>query len=224
MMPSTSIAESLLRTHVPSHTSEQARTMQGLPAHQRGFWTDEELLEASGLKSVAVLKKIAGTRWLQPSYGSSPDGGRRRIWTFADVVRAGVVAEIAARASLPLISVGLVLHRATSTWVEAGIGLKHRIWALAHDHGLAPLGNAGYRLVILDGVQIWAETTHARFELISSGAVLTGPEVIVPSAKPSTFASLDQLNDGAVSTLIITLSNLELPIFGSINERLRDGP
>lgn len=214
------IAESLSRKHVPPHTSAEARAMERVPPFVRGFWTDDELLEDSGLGSVAVLKKVAGTRWLQPSHCASPDGGRRRVWTFGDVVRAGVVVEVSAHVSVPLIAAGMILDRATSTWVEAGINLKARIGSLTNDQPFSGPTVAGHRLVIVNSSNIWLEAAPDQFELISQDAELTGSKLLLPRAYSFRPVRFEILLEQCVALTVIDVGNLTLPIFGKIKERI----
>lgn len=204
---------------VRAHTSDEVAALERLQPSRRGFWTDAELLQDSGLKSVAILKKLAGTRWLMPDHGPLPEGGRRRLWVFGEVVRAAVVSEVTSRTSIPLIAVGMILNRAGFTWVNHAIALNSRIEALVAE----PVGNkesAPSRLLVLDGQEVWAESAPGRFRLISAKAVLGGQAIRVPPPPRSVEAALERLNDGAVSIHAVNLANLNIPLFGQLREQL----
>lgn len=210
--------------HVQVHASHEVADLEALLPVRRGFWTDEELLADSGLGSVAVLRKLCGSRWLAADHGPLPEGGRRRVWTFGEVVRANVVAEIASRSSIPLLAVGMLLSRATATWVDEAISLKERIDAVIEGRIASPRSQRS-RIIMLDGREAWGETAPGIFELISSGMSLNGAGMDVPRiARSHPEMRLEALFRRGMSIHVLDLASLDLGVFGLVRERLSIDP
>jgi len=210
--------------HVQAHASHEVADLEALLPARRGFWTDEELLADSGLGSVAVLRKLCGSRWLTADHGPLPEGGRRRVWTFGEVVRANIVAEIASRSSIPLLAVGMLLSRATATWVNEAISLRFRTDAILNGRMETPSSQRS-RIIILDGREAWVETAPEMFQLISSGMRLNGAGMNVPRiVRPHPEMRLHALFRRGMSIHVLDLASLELSVFGLVREQLSIAP
>jgi len=174
-------------------------TLAQSPA-ERGFWTDEELLQWTGLGSVPLLKKVQATGWLYPDYLPLPGGGRRRVWKSAEVLRASVLAELADRASISVLAAAKLLARIGTEWVDQAARLRERVGAEPTSSGAGEV-----RLCLIDDREAWTEQPNGDFRLVSSGMSLRGAQPQIPrvaGGRP-TLTSLGRLAEsGAVITYV----------------------
>jgi hypothetical protein len=177
-----------------------AEAMLAQPPAERGFWTDEELLQSTRLGSVPLLKKVQATGWLHPDYLPLPGGGRRRVWKSTEVLRASVLAELADRASISVLAAAKLLARIGTEWVDQAARLRER---LKTDQA-APQ-ELPTRLCLVDDREAWTEQPNGDFRLVSSGMSLRGAQPEVPRVQGGrpTFTSPRKLTEsGAVITYV----------------------
>lgn len=200
----------------PIPSAEVPEKLRSAPA-VRGFWTDEEMLLDSGISSVAIIKKLAAARWIIADQIPLPEGGRRRVWSFTEVVHAAIVAEVSSLASLPLIATGMLLQAATASWVDVAVDLTNRIdWAL---HRPTPQGKPdATKVVIVNGREGWREVERNRFELFARDMTLSGAALKVPRVRNRLEADLAEVVGRGPSVHILDLGQLALPVFGRIRE------
>lgn len=178
------------------------------------------MLVASGIGSIAVLKKLAGARWLIADQLPLPEGGRRRVWSFTEVVHASLVFEVSRRSSMPLIATGMLLQSATSSWVDEAVRLTAKIdWVMGRT-GSRDL-RAVSRLMIIDGREGWREIKPGRFELFAQDMVLGGAAITIPRVRKHIEAEVEKVSGRGVSIHAINIHQLDLPVIGHAREALR---
>ncbi|OYX55764.1 MAG: hypothetical protein B7Y86_12500 [Brevundimonas subvibrioides] len=199
---------SLADDQLPAFSStEVGRLLEDLPS-VRGFWLDDELLAATGLTSVPLLRKVQGLGLLDPKYVAMSVGGRRRVWTFKDVLLVQLLVEFAKRARIPVQSAVDWMLRPGRDWLVAAADLDGLIDdVLGSPPDLSPY--VGSRFIIVDMTDVWFETERDLFERSEIDA--PGPEVepLGPSAQVASF--LDVLNH-AGTALVVDLAAIELTV------------
>lgn len=209
----------LLARRVPA--LEPGRTealLQEAPEH-RGFWTDDELIAASGISSVPLLRKIQSARWLIADQVPLARGGRMRAWTFREVLLAALLVEFSRCTGIAIQPAAHLLYRAGPIWVEEAAGLDQRIEAVQQGGDAPPV--AERRLVIVDMVEAWAEEDEGRFRCLSRGMVLGSGPMTIPPPPARREASETDLDAGSAARLSVVLSRLRLRPLDLLRERPR---
>lgn len=142
-------------TDLPVLTSDSAAeaAAQSTP-EERGFWLDEEVLQSSGLGSASMLQKAQTFGLIQPGYYARPGGGRRRAWSFQNVVLAEALAQFSRHTGVSLVSSARLLARVRPTWIIAALHLDQKIEGQGALDRTAPS-----RLIIRPPYEVWREQT-----------------------------------------------------------------
>jgi hypothetical protein len=200
-------------------TAGQAVERERLQPWDRGYWLDDEILDATGLSSVPLLRKVQALGWLVPDQVPVPGGGRRRAWPFREVLCAEILVAVAGATLLPVQTIALLLKRAGRVWVEAAADVEGEIARIAAPNQ-PPKTRENCRLVISNMTNAWVETEPGLFVPISSNMVPVGPNMNIPAVRDSrpTQSSLDQLLEGARATTILNIGNFQFRVTGQILE------
>jgi len=174
------------------------------PASRPQLWTDDELLSASLLGSVPLLKKVIATGWLRPSYESLGGGGRRRMWTTPELIRASVVAEASDFLAINAIAAARLLNRVGVSWVHAAACVEARIAG-------APMDTPPpCRLCLIDRREAWIEDNGDAYLQVSHGMNLIGPDPEVPPMTRSIMRSLEHVQQHATVLTVLRFDLLPL--------------
>lgn len=92
----------------------------------RGFWTDDELLQAANEISVALLKKLQLANLVHPEYAPSSRGMGRRVWRLFEVARVQLALKIANDTGIGIQAVAALLGRIGSSWVDSAANYIQR--------------------------------------------------------------------------------------------------
>lgn len=210
----------LTRFRVPIMTAAQVAEELRTPPAVRGFWTDEELLHAAGLGSVAMVRKLLTSKWLWADQVSIEGGGRRRAWTFREVCRAAATVEIAEVCGLSVQAAAAILSRLGSDWFDQALDIKARALRVLGEEVEAPeTGQAS--IYIVDATDIWIEVQAGLLELRSHGAKLSGADFAVPVLRDIWIqrCQLSELMARARAVTIISLPRLNLGFTSEAREQ-----
>ena len=213
---------------VPSITAEEAATLERLRPAERGYWLDNELVEASGLPSVALLVKARTVGWVQPDFVPIPGGGRRRVWTLREVAYAELLVRFAELSLVPVQSAAALLVHVGRDWIDLAIRLEEQL-ATAAGHQAGPRPASGTRLVLLNMTDIWAEKADGDFVEIVRGATLVGPdnyykvvehaqELVTALSRFSPRASLATLLELSAFTALVAVDRINISSIGLAQE------
>lgn len=207
----------LLARRVPPLDPDNAEELLALAPERRGFWTDDELISASGISSVPLLRKIQAARWLIADHVPRARGGRLRAWTFREVALAALLTEFSRATGIAMQPAAHLLNRAGPIWVEEAAGLDQRIEAARLGKEASPLPKR--RLLIIDMTEAWAEEAEDRFRCVSRGMVLGSGPMDIPASKSSTRVSGPALEVSGAAHLSVVISRLTLRPLAVLRER-----
>lgn len=195
----------------PFHPFEVAALLEE-PASVRGFWLDDEMLEATGLTSIPLLRKVQGLGLLGSDYVAMSVGGRRRVWTFTNVLLGQLLVRFSELARMPVQTAADWLVRPPRDWLVKAIDLKE----LVEEAMGVPLGAVelvGTRFVITEMEKVWFEHAPDEFAL----AEARSPESDdTDPARPT--ASMDDVLRHVGTALIVDVGAIHL----TVCDRVRD--
>ena len=132
------------------------------PAAVRGFWMDDEMLEATGLTSVPLLRKIQSLGFLKSEYVAMSVGGRRRVWTFTNVLLGELLVRFADQARMPAQTAAEWLARLPRQWLAQAMDLKELVAeAMGTPFDYAEI--VGSRFIVIDMAELWFEREYDDF-------------------------------------------------------------
>ena len=208
----------LLTRRVPPMEVDRADELLARPAEHRGFWTDDELITASGISSIPLLRKVQSARWLIADYVPRARGGRMRVWTLREVLLAAILVEFSKRTGIAVLPAAHLLYRARPVWVEEAAGLDRRIEALAEGKDIPTIPER--RLVVIDMKEAWAEQEDRSFQCVSREMVLGSGPMTIPVLRTEQRASDADLDAKGSAHLSVVLSRLRLKPLEALRERL----
>lgn len=195
----------------PFHPFEVASLLEE-PASVRGFWLDDEMLEATGLTSTPLLRKIQGFGLLSSSYVAMSVGGRRRVWTFTNVLLGQLLVRFAELARMPVQTAADWLVRPPRDWLVKAINLKE----LVEEAMGTPLGAVevvGTRFVITEMEKVWFEHAPDEFALAEAPSARSDDTDPAPHT-----VSMDDVLRHVGTALIVDVGAINL----TVCDRVRD--
>ena len=178
----------------------------------RGFWLDEEMLEATGLTSIPLLRKVQGLGLLGSSYVAMSVGGRRRVWTFTNVLLGQLLVRFSELARMPIQTAAEWLVRPPRDWLLKAINLNE----LVEEAMGAPLGAVevvGTRFVITEMQDVWFELAPEVFALAGTDPTYEGDGIL----GPHTY-SIERVLTRVGTALVVDVSAIHL----TVCDRVRD--
>jgi hypothetical protein len=181
-------------------------------ASVRGFWLDDEMIEATGLTSIPLLRKVQGLGLLGSDYVAMSVGGRRRVWTFTNVLLGQLLVRFSELARMPVQTAADWLVRPPRSWLVKAINLKE----LVEEAMGTPLGAVevvGNRFVITEMEKVWFEQAPDEFALAEAPSTRsddTDPD-------PRTV-SMDDVLRHVGTALVVDVSAIHL----TVCDRVRD--
>ncbi len=181
-------------------------------ASVRGFWLDDEMLEATGLTSIPLLRKVQGLGLLGSSYVAMSVGGRRRVWTFTNVLLGQLLVRFSELARMPIQTAAEWLVRPPRDWLLKAINLNE----LVEEAMGAPLGAVevvGTRFVITEMQDVWFELVPEVFALAGTDPTYEGDGIL----GPDTY-SIERVLTRVGTALVVDVSAIHL----TVCDRVRD--
>jgi hypothetical protein len=182
------------------------------PASVRGFWLDDEMLEATGLTSIPLLRKVQGLGLLGSGYVAMSVGGRRRVWTFTNVLLGQLLVRFSELARMPIQTAAEWLVRPPRDWLLKAINLNE----LVEEAMGAPLGAVevvGTRFVITEMQDVWFELAPEVFALAGTDPTYEGDGIL----GPDTY-SIERVLTRVGTALVVDVSAIHL----TVCDRVRD--
>jgi hypothetical protein len=196
----------------PFHPFEVAALLEE-PASVRGFWLDDEMLEATGLTSIPLLRKVQGLGLLGSGYVAMSVGGRRRVWTFTNVLLGLLLVRFSELARMPIQTAAEWLVRPPRDWLLKAINLNE----LVEEAMGAPLGAVevvGTRFVITEMQDVWFELAPEVFALAGTDPTYEGDDGILGQ---DTY-SIERVLTRVGTALVVDVSAIHL----TVCDRVRD--
>lgn len=75
----------------------------------RGFWTDDEMFEATGATSIALIKQMQKDKLIEPGRYKTAAGKWARAWSGSDLLRIALVVDVAFHTGFNLSVSSLIL-------------------------------------------------------------------------------------------------------------------
>lgn len=195
----------------PFHPVEVAALLEE-PASVRGFWLDDEMLEATGLTSIPLLRKVQGLGLLSSSYVAMSVGGRRRVWTFTNVLLGQLLVRFSALARMPVQTAAEWLVQPPRKWLVRAIDLNELLEeAMGEPADMAEI--VGNRFVITEMRDVWFELAPGVFALAGTDPAYEGDGIL----GPDTYSIEDVLTHVGTA-LVVDLSAIHL----TVCDRVRD--
>jgi hypothetical protein len=146
----------------PTLHPQEVAVLLAAPAAVRGFWMDDEMLEATGLTSVPLLRKIQSLGFLKSEYVAMSVGGRRRVWTFTNVLLGELLVRFADQARMPAQTAAEWLARLPRQWLAQAMDLKELVAeAMGTPFDYAEI--VGSRFIVIDMAELWFEREYDDF-------------------------------------------------------------
>ena len=202
---------------LPPFDPAEVAVLLEVPASVRGFWLDEEMLEATGLTSVPLLRKIQGMGLLESDYVAMSVGGRRRVWTFTNVLLGQLLVMFADRAGMPIQTAAEWMRRPAREWLIEAIDMK----GLVLDVLGTPLGYAedvGTRFIIVNMTDVWFELERDIFMMTEEP---TSEEAATVSPPHPSVLSLYDVLHGAGTALVVDIDSIELAVVDRVKSEGR---
>lgn len=189
------------------------------PASVRGFWLDDEMLDVTGLTSVPLLRKIQSFGLLSSSYVAMSVGGRRRVWTFTNVLLGQLLVRFSELARMPIQTAAEWLVRPPREWLLKAINLNE----LVEEAMGAPLGAVeivGTRFVITEMQDVWFELAPEVFAVAGTAPTYEGDGLL----GPDTY-SIERVLTHVGTALVVDVSAIHLTVCDRVrDERLAHNP
>lgn len=195
-------------TGFPPFDPAEVAVLLEVPASVRGFWLDEEMLEATGLTSVPLLRKIQGMGLLESGYVAMSVGGRRRAWTFTNVLLGQLLVMFADRAGMPIQTAAEWMRCPAREWLIEAIDMK----GLILDVLGTPLGYAeevGTRFIIVNMNDVWFELERNTFMMAQDP---TSEETGIVFQPHHSVRLFHEVLHGAGTALIVDIDYIELAV------------
>jgi hypothetical protein len=202
---------------LPPFDPAEVAVLLEAPASVRGFWLDEEMLEATGLTSVPLLRKIQGMGLLESGYVAMSVGGRRRVWTFTNVLLGQLLVMFADRAGMPIQTAAEWMSRPAREWLIEALDMK----GLVLDVLGTPLGSAedvGTRFIIVNMTDVWFELERDIFMMTEDPTSEEAGNIAPPH--PSVLSLYDVLH-GAGTALVVDIDSIELAVVDRVKSERR---
>lgn len=202
---------------LPPFDPAEVAVLLEAPASVRGFWLDEEMLEATGLTSVPLLRKIQGMGLLESGHVAMSVGGRRRVWTFTNVLLGQLLVMFADRAGMPIQTAAEWMRRPAREWLIQAIDMK----GLVLDVLGTPLGYAedvGTRFIIVNMTDVWFELEKDSFMMTEEP---TSEQVDTASRPITGDLSLNDVLCGAGTALVVAIDYIELSVVDRVKSERR---
>lgn len=208
---------SLDAARLPPFDPAEVSVLLEVPASVRGFWLDEEMLEATGFTSVPLLRKIQGMGLLESDYVAMSVGGRRRVWTFTNVLLGQLLVMFADRAGMPIQTAAEWMRRAAREWLIEAIDMKGLVLDLLGTP-LCYAEDVGTRFIIVNMTDVWFELERDVFMMTEGPTSEEAPTVSPP--RPSVLSLYDVLH-GAGTALVVDIGSIELAIVDRVQSERR---
>jgi len=196
---------------IPSFQPAEVAYLLREPASVRGFWLDDEMLDATGLTSVPLLRKIQGIGLLSSTYVAMSVGGRRRVWTFTNVLLCELLARFSEQARMPGQTAAEWLVRLPREWLVNAIDLKELVAeAMGRPFDYAEI--VGSRFIIIDMTELWFEREYGEFAM----AFAQGPRS--DATDSSNCKSIEDVLRRVGTALVVDISAIHL----TVCDRVRD--
>lgn len=117
-----------------------SRTHEGdlnLHPFVRGFWTDEEMLEATGASSIAVIKQMQKDKLVEPSRYKTPAGKLARAWSGQDLFRIALVVDFVFHSGLNLAVSSLIIGAVGKDQIDQVLASKEAIRQIQDAYNVA---------------------------------------------------------------------------------------
>lgn len=208
---------SLDAASLPPFDPAEVAALLEVPASVRGFWLDEEILDATGLSSVPLLRKIQGMGLLESGYVAMSVGGRRRVWTFTNVLLGQLLVMFADRAGMPIQTAAEWMRRPAREWLIEALNVK----GLVDDVLGSPPGYAeeiGTRFIIVNMTDVWFELERDIFMMTEE---LTSEKAGAISRPHPSVLSLYDVLRGAGTALVVDIDSIELAVVDQVKSERR---
>lgn len=204
-------------TRLPPFDPAEVAALLEVPASVRGFWLDEEMLEATGLTSVPLLRKIQGMGFLESDFVAMSVGGRRRVWTFTNVLLGQLLVMFADRAGMPIQTAAEWMRRPAREWLIEAIDLKGLVNdVLGTPHGYTT--EVGTRFIIVNMTDVWFELEREIFMMTEEPTCAAAGTVSPPH--PRVLSLYDVLH-GAGTALVVDVDSIGLAIVDRVKSERR---
>ena len=195
---------------LPRYHPLEVEVLLPLPPAVRGFWFDDEMLNATGLTSVPLLRKVQGLGLLESSHVAMSVGGRRRVWTFPDVLLGQLLFRFSELARMPVQAAAEWLVQLPRDWLLKAIDLKQLVDE-AMGEPFDPPELVGTTFIIIDMQDVWFEQT---------------PDYFMQAGKPEAAAISQDMEIQSMAELLENVGTALLVDVGAINltvcDRVRD--
>jgi hypothetical protein len=182
------------------------------PASVRGFWLDDEMLAATGLTSIPLLRKVQGLGLLGSDYVAMSVGGRRRVWTFTNVLLGQLLVRFSELARMPVQTAADWLVRPPRDWLVKAINLKELVEE-AMDAPPDAVAVVGTRFVITEMQDVWFELAPDVFALAGTDPTYEADDIL----GPDTY-SIERVLVHVGTALVVDVSAIHL----TVSDRVRD--
>lgn len=197
---------------LPRYHPLEVEVLLPLPPAVRGFWFDDEMLDATGLTSVPLLRKVQGLGLLESSHVAMSVGGRRRVWTFTNVLLGQLLVRFCDLSRMPVQTAAGWLVQPPRDWLLRAINLKEMV---EEAMGEAPdaIEIVGTRFVITEMRDVWFELAPGVFALAGTDPTYEGDGIHGPDT-PSIEGVLTHVG----TALVVDVSAIHLTVV----DRVRD--
>jgi len=204
---------------IPAMVASNVEQELMLPPGVRGYWTDDDLLADAGVGSLPSLKKLQGLGLIHPGHIPIPEGGRRRAWTFREVVRAAAVVEVAAATHMALQAAALLIDHSPREWFETAINFEGILRFLVEGHDERSLDSPPRsRLCVVGMREAFFEVEAGRFKPFAEGMALAGANLNVRRFLGGRLVDEADLTSSSLAVLFINLGRLSLGFVGAVYE------
>jgi len=193
---------------LPRYDPVEVAPLLHLPASVRGFWLDDELLDATGLTSVPLLRKVQGLGLLESSHVAMSVGGRRRVWTFPDILLGQLLFRFSELARMPVQAAAEWLVQLPRDWLLRAIDLKQLVDE-AMGEPFDPPELVGAKFIIIDMQDVW-------FELMPDWFMQAG--MSEAAATSDDIQMMDHVLEDVGTALVVDVSAINLTVV----DRVRD--
>ena len=97
----------------------------------RGYWTDEELISLTGLKSLGLARDLQRKRLVEPGKYRKASGQRARAWSIEDLLRIRLAAEFAIESGFSLAASATMLQCVGRSAIDQALAINRSREALS---------------------------------------------------------------------------------------------